>query len=271
MKRLAVAAMLAGAAVLATLVAQSPPTGTLVVVGGGGTTPEIVSRTLALAGGPNAVVAVLPQSSALADVGESSVTMWREAGAREARTVLFDDRAAARAALESSTLIWMPGGDQNRFMKAITGTGLDDVIRKTYRAGGVVGGTSAGAAVLSEVMLTGDADLQRVTSQRSITAPGLALWPAVIVDQHFLARQRQNRLMSAVLDHPSLVGVGIDESTAVIVRGTRIEVLGTSAAIVFDARRAHVEPATAGGVAAATGVTVHVLRSGMTWDLASGK
>jgi cyanophycinase len=263
MKRTVAVALLAVAAILSTVYAQAPK-GTLVVVGGGGTTPEIVARTLGLAGGARAVVAVLPQSSELPDAGDSSVTMWLEAGAKEARKVLFDDRAKARAALESSTLIWMPGGDQNRFMKQIAGTGLDDVIRERFRAGAVVGGTSAGAAVLSEVMLTGDADLQNITTAKTITAPGLGLWPDVIVDQHFLKRQRQNRLISAVLDRPNLVGVGIDESTAVIVRGRTLEVLGKSAAVVFDARHAHVESATPGGVAAATGLTVHVLRAGMT-------
>jgi cyanophycinase len=242
------------------------PKGTLVVVGGGGTAPDIVARTIALAGGKDAIVAVLPQSSAEPDAGESSVTMWREAGAKVARTISFDDRAAARAALNEATLIWMPGGDQNRFMKTIEGTGLDEIIRERYRAGAVVGGTSAGAAVLSAVMITGDADLQSVTSHRTATARGLGLWREAIVDQHFLKRQRQNRLISAVIDHPDLVGVGIDEGTAVIVRGTRIEVAGKSAVVVVDARRARVAPSSAGGVAAATGMTLQVLRAGMSWD-----
>jgi cyanophycinase len=241
--------------------------GTLVVVGGGGTAPDIVARTIALAGGPDAIVVVLPQSSAEPDAGDSSVTMWREAGAKAARTISFDDRAAARAALNEATLIWMPGGDQNRFMKTIEGTGLDEIIRARYRAGAVVGGTSAGAAVLSAVMITGDADLQSVTSGRTATAPGLGLWREAIVDQHFLKRQRQNRLISAVIDHPDLVGVGIDEGTAVIVHGRRIEVVGRSAAVVVDARHARVAPSKTGGVAAATGMTVHVLRAGMSWDL----
>src|SRR6186997_1901261 len=98
--------------------------GPLVVVGGGGTGPEIVSKALALSGGRNAVVVVLPQSSAEPDAGDSSVKMWLEAGAKEAAKVAFDDPGAA-AKLRRATLIWMPGGDQDRFMKAIAGTGLD--------------------------------------------------------------------------------------------------------------------------------------------------
>ena len=102
--------------------AQSP--GPIVAVGGGGTTEKIVARTLELAGGPEAVVVVLPQSSALEDAGDSSVKMWLDAGAKKARKVDFRD-SGATAALEAASLIWIPGGDQNRFMKAIDGTGLD--------------------------------------------------------------------------------------------------------------------------------------------------
>jgi cyanophycinase len=243
-------------------------TGALVAVGGGETNDAIVARTLELAGRRNAIVAVLPQSSALPDAGESSVETWKKAGARDARTVGFDDREAARRAIESATLIWMPGGDQNRFMSTIAGTGLDDLIRARHAAGVTVGGTSAGAAILSKVMLTGDADLESVDSGTTITAPGLGLWPDVIVDQHFLKRQRESRLISAIIDHPTLVGVGIDEGTAVIVQGTQIEVVGKSAVIVIDPRGAKMAPSASSPVAAATGLTFHVLRSGMTLDLA---
>src|SRR5690349_9520141 len=115
-------------------------TGALVVVGGGGTGPDILAKTLELSGGRNAVVAVLPQSSAEPDAGDDSVKMWIDAGAKEAAKVSFTDPAAA-AALRRATLIWMPGGDQNRFMQAIAGTGLDEVIRERHKAGVTVGGT----------------------------------------------------------------------------------------------------------------------------------
>jgi cyanophycinase len=241
--------------------------GVVVAVGGGGTTDEIVGRTLALAGGKSAVVAVLPQSSAVANAGDSSVKMWLDAGAKSAQKVSFEDRAAARAALEAATLIWMPGGDQNRFMKAIEGTGLAEVILARYRAGAVVGGTSAGAAVLSAAMITGDADLKGLTAGKTVLARGLGLLDRVIVDQHFLQRQRNNRLVSAVLDRPTLVGVGIDEATAVIFKGTELEVVGKSAVVIVDARRAKVEASTPGELVAGTNVTLSVLRQGMSYSL----
>jgi len=246
--------------------AQTAP-GPLVVVGGGPTVADITTRTLALAGGSNARVVVLPQSSALPDAGDASVKMWLDAGARDARKVRFDDVAAARAAIEQATLIWMPGGDQNRFMDAIRPTGLADVIRTRHRAGVVVGGTSAGAAILSASMMTGEADLKSLTTASTELKPGLGLWPEVIVDQHFLKRQRHNRLLSAVIDHPSLIGVGIDESTAVIVRGRELEVVGVSAVVVLDARSGRVTPAPAGQPVAAADARVTVLRAGLRYTL----
>ena len=244
--------------------------GALVAVGGGGTTDAIVARTLELAGGRKARVVVLPQSSSAEGAGDSSVEMWRNAGAADVTKVDFA-QPGAKADILNATLIWIPGGDQNRFMKEIAGTGLDEAIRSANARGVVVGGTSAGAAVLSGAMITGDADLQSLTSGKTVMAPGLGLWRDAIVDQHFLRRQRHNRLLSAVLDRPELVGVGIDEGTAAILRGTIVEVLGRSAVVVIDARKGKVPKSGAGEVSAGAGIRVHVLRSGMSLDLKRGE
>ena len=240
--------------------------GPLIAVGGGGTTPEIVAKSLELAGGKDAIVAVLPQSSALPDAGDSSVKMWLDAGAREALKVSFTDPGAA-AALRRATLIWMPGGDQNRFMKAIAGTGLDDVIRERHRAGVAVGGTSAGAAVLADAMFTGDADLKSLKAGSTAIAKGLGLWPEALIDQHFLARQRDNRLISAVFDRPALIGVGIDEATAVVVHDGTLEVLGKSSVVIIDARRAQVEKTEPGTPVSGRDVKLTVLRAGQRYSL----
>jgi cyanophycinase len=135
------------------------------------------------------------------------------------------------------------------------------------KAGAVVGGTSAGAAVLSAEMITGDADLKSLKSGTTVLKKGLGLLRDVIVDQHFLQRQRSNRLISGVLDHPTLVGVGIDEATAVIFQGTMMHVLGKSGVVVVDPRQATREASAAGQVVAATGVRLSVLREGMTYSL----
>ncbi len=240
--------------------------GALVVVGGGGTGPEIVARALELSGGTSAIVAVLPQSSALPDAGESSVKMWLEAGAREAEKISFTEAGAA-AKLRRATLIWMPGGDQNRFMKAIEGTGLADVIRERHRAGVTVGGTSAGAAVLAEAMFTGDADLKSITAGATVVAKGLGIWPDALIDQHFLQRQRDNRLISAVLDRPALIGVGIDEGTAVIVKDGSLEVLGKSSVVIIDARAGKVDKAAPGSPATGRDLKLAVLKAGQRYTL----
>jgi cyanophycinase len=116
-------------------------------------------------------------------------------------------------------------------------------------------------------MITGEADLKGLLSGTTVLKKGLGLLPGVLVDQHFLRRQRGNRLISGVLDHPTLVGVGIDEATAVIFQGTMMHVLGKSGVVVVDPRAATREPFTAGQVVAATGVRLSVLREGMTYSL----
>jgi cyanophycinase len=246
---------------------EAQGSGPIVAVGGGTIDDEIYVRMLALGGGSQAIVAVLPQASAVEDAGASAVDRWKAMGAADARKYDFADVAATRAGLERATLIWIPGGSQSRFMDAIRGTGLVDLIRARHRAGVLVGGTSAGAAVLSRVMITGDADLQNIMAGKTVAGEGLGLWPEVIVDQHFLQRQRANRLVSAVLDQPSLVGVGIDEGTAVVVRGTHVEVIGRSAVVVVDGRRATVETTLPGGVHAGQNLALHVLRAGMSIEL----
>ena len=243
--------------------------GPVVVVGGGTTVPEVVSRTLELAGGRSAIVAVLPQSSAEPDAGVASVKMWLDAGAKDAVNVSFADPSAATAVLDRATLIWMPGGDQNRFMKAIDGTGLDEVIRRRHAAGAVVGGTSAGAAVLAAEMFTGDADLKALTAGATVTAKGLGIVPDLLIDQHFLTRQRDNRLISAVFDHPKLIGVGIDESTAIVVRGAAFDVIGRSSVVVIDARHATIESRPKGQSIAGSGVALAVLHAGQSFSFAS--
>jgi cyanophycinase len=122
--------------------------------------------------------------------------------------------------------------------------------------------------VISGVMITGEADLESVTAGRTETADGIGLWPEVIVDQHFLKRQRVNRLIAAVLDHPSLVGVGIDEGTAVIVSGDDFEVLGRSSVVIIDARKAAADRHVKGELATGRNLILHVLTAGMHWRLA---
>jgi cyanophycinase len=245
------------------------PKGHLLIIGGNGTTEDMIARALGAAGGSQGFVAILPQASELPETGDNAVEMWTKAGIGRAVKVDPKDAAAAIKAVKEATFVWFPGGDQTRLMKALENTGIPEAIRARYAEGALVGGTSAGAAVMSKLMITGDAyDLQSVTAGKTDIAAGLGLWPNVMLDQHFLKRQRNNRLVSAVLDHPEVVGIGIDETTAVFVSGgRRFEVLGKSSVVVIDARRAAVDKVAAGGLATGRGLKLSVLKAGMRYDL----
>ncbi|MBS0204827.1 MAG: cyanophycinase [Planctomycetes bacterium] len=240
--------------------------GRLVVVGGGTTLNAVVDRSLEMAGGKAAKVAIIAEANP--ENGPGSLAQWKRTDA--AKVSLINPRQPTEAVrlIRDSNLIWMPGGLQGVFMNSIQGTGIAEAVRDRYRAGAIVGGTSAGAAVMSKTMIGGRSDLD---SLRAGSTPflmdGLGLWPEVIVDQHFLQKGRFNRLALAVLDHPKLVGIGIDEETAVIVQGDEFEVLGNGNVTVVDARKANHEKLVKGEPAAVRNMTIHVLRSGMKYRL----
>lgn len=263
--------------------------GSLVIVGGG-PIPDIINRRfVSLAGGaPSARIVVIPNASA--DAAAAGMARVATLAALGVTAVVLDltrvpstSDSAARL-LAGATGIWFSGGLQARLAAALLGTPALDSIRARHRAGAVVGGTSAGAAVMSDPMIVGDerrpggarpvADSSAdgwMTIDRDdvVLAPGFGLLPGVTVDQHFLRRRRHNRLISVALERAPHLAVGIDESTALIVLpGDRWEVLGESQAVVYDARQARTTgPGTALG---AIGVQLHVLPSGSTWTPMSG-
>ena len=247
------AALMAGAAEL--------PKGRLVVAGGGTLSREIEEKILDLAGGKKAHVVVVPQASTDPTAGARTAARWHESGASEVAILDPANPEAAAAAIREADLIWVRGGNQNLLMSALAGTEIPEAIRKRFREGAVIGGTSAGAAVMSRVMIAGRDPKDRNAPR---IAEGLGLWPEVIVDQHFLRRMRLDRLTGAVLEHPDLVGVGIDESTAVVVTGRHFDVIGQSEVIVLDARKAENHKPTEADL------TKYVLKAGMTYDLDKG-
>lgn len=247
---------------------EMEPKGSLVVVGGGTTTIAIADKTLDLAGGLSARIAIIAEANP--EYGPSSRAMWQRAGVKDVAIIDPRQPAASKRVLNEANLIWMPGGLQGVFMNSLRGSGLEDVIRRRYREGAIVAGTSAGAAVMSRIMIGGRSELDNL---KAGTAPylmdGLGLWPEVIVDQHFLQKGRFNRLALAAIDYPDLLGIGIDEDTAVVVHGHEFEVIGENNVTVIDARHASREKLVKGDPAAARNLKVHVLRSGMKFDLAA--
>jgi cyanophycinase len=245
--------------------AGNPIKGQLVAVGGGTTLNAVIDRTLELAGGKAAKVVVIAEANP--ENGPGSVAQWRRTGA--AKVSLINPRQPVEAVqlIREADLIWMPGGLQGVFMNSIHGTGIAEAVRARYRSGGIIGGTSAGAAVMSRKMIGGQSDLDSLKAGTSpFLMDGLGLWPDVIIDQHFLQKGRFNRLALAVFDYPELVGIGIDEETAVIVRGREFEVMGNGNVTVVDARKSRHERLVKGEPAAIRNLKVHVLRSGMKYE-----
>ncbi len=259
-----VAASLLSSASPAGAVRNQVQAGALVLVGGGGTPPEALIEALALTGKEAPKVLVVPQASDLPDRGKSSVEMWREQGV-EAKLLEPLDRQDAEEMLEEADLIWLSGGSQRNLMRRLAEHQFASKIAFLHGHGTVIGGTSAGAAAMSTVMLSGDPDPRALIAGAAAPYRGLAVWPSAIVDQHFIERDRYGRLLTAVLSKPRMVGVGIAERTAVIVQGDDLRVLGEGQVVIFDARKAKTERVPKGELQSARGVQVHVIAAGETW------
>lgn len=248
------------------IVAQdpSPPTpGALFIVGGGKISDSLRKEAIALAGGAKARVAIFAQASREKSAGPETAKLFDACGAGQVDVVDLDAKAKARQLVAKANLIWFGGGSQNRLMEELKRADLVDAIRARWREGAVVGGTSAGAAVMSKLMITGDEyERGRITAGSTALGEGLGFLDDAIVDQHFVARGRFPRLLAAVLEHPEQLGIGIDESTAAIVEGDVLRVSGDSHVLVFDARAAKCANATPGDLAGAEDVRFHLLRPG---------
>jgi cyanophycinase len=214
----------------------SPKPGVLIVAGGGVLPADLHPRALELAGGNDANILIIPWASRREDAGSATVAVWKEAGATTV-TVIPEEAAAARSAIESADLIWFGGGSQSRLMDALRERDLIEVVKMGHRQGTIIAGTSAGAAVMSPYMMTGKAELEALIKSSTELVEGLGLWPGVIVDQHFLARRRWARLFTAVADHPDQIGIGIDEQTAIVVDPDGSwQVIGRGPVVVIDGR-----------------------------------
>lgn len=140
--------------------------------------------------------------------------------------------------LKTSNGVFFTGGDQTRIMEVLSDEKLLNALKDKYKGGAVFAGTSAGAAIISPMMITGEGDFTVIDGSKVETKNGLGLLPNVIVDQHFIKRQRQNRLLGLIIKNTNLLGIGIDEDTAFSVRDNRFgEVLGNSGVMIFDARK----------------------------------
>ncbi|MDQ3906828.1 MAG: cyanophycinase [Acidobacteriota bacterium] len=202
--------------------------------------------------------------------------MFKRIGVEDVRALGIAHRERANSpsaadSIERATGVFFTGGSQLRITRLLGGTLLDRVLHRRHAAGLVLAGTSAGAAMMPCVMIAGG--VEPVTSLRAGAvelAPGMEFLSGVIIDQHFEERGRLRRLLAAVAQHPHDLGVGIDENTAVVVRGGRLRVIGAGAATVVDAcEMSHTNLASAerNALLAVSGVRIHVLPAGYGFDL----
>ena len=212
--------------------------GVLWICGGGTLAPELIAGFVADAGGDAARLVVVPGASAAADdadAEERETARWIARGIGHVVVLHTRDRMRADdpafvAPLREATAVWFGGGDQHRLAAAYSGTRVEQEILALLERGGVVGGTSAGAAIQTRVMIAGG-------NPEPEMGTGLDLLQDAIVDQHFRARGREPRLVRAVQQHPECVGFGIDEGTALVVRGDAARVIGAGGVTVVRAVR----------------------------------
>ena len=202
----------------------------MILHGGGSTAPEATQAFIKAAGGPEAPILVLPQvTEGYIEKAKVSSDWLRENGAKNVNASLVnapDDPllpglvVTLRAMAESGGGgVWIPGGDQTRFMKIFAGTPVPPAIQKLLIRGGAVGGSSAGTALAGEWMPTGEGDKTSLKQDSVETMPGLNLLPGVIVDTHFLVRERTQRLLNMVVSRPERTGIGVDERAWIRVEG----------------------------------------------------
>ena len=259
-----------------------PQGGHLFIIGGGRRGPELMNEYVRLAGGAErASILVLPMASGDGDTtGLEMAEEFRGLGVHTARSLFITREQAMTPGIldqfKNVTGVYFTGGDQSRITKELVGTPVQDKLKELYRSGAVIGGTSAGAAVMSAVMLTGDEKLNRDTvngfvfikRDNIVVTEGLGFLTSVIVDQHFIRRKRMNRLISVVLEHAPHVGVGIDEATAVIVSpDSTFRVMGSGSVMVLDASQAvNVRNDTRGNLGA-DGLRMHIILDGDGFDM----
>lgn len=210
----------------------------LLVVGGGDRPDTAVKRFIEWSGGEKARLLMItwasgvPEESFEALKKDFSLTPTASIEHAAMRPLDADKRAKFIDQLKNSTGVFFSGGDQNRIMDALADEELLKLIREKYAAGTPFGGTSAGAAVMSDPMMTGDADLKILDGTKVGVRKGLGLLPNVIFDQHFLVRQRHNRLLGLIMVNHRMLGIGIDEDTAVLIEDNRkLEVVGKTQVI----------------------------------------
>ena len=223
--------------------ASGPSRGSLVIVGGGNLAGAgILERFLDLAGGGDQPIVVIPTAGEddAYDDSWDGLRQLRAAGARRLRVLHTRDRKVADtpdfvAAIREARGVWFPGGRHWRLADSYLNTRTQRELEALLARGGVIGGTSAGATILGSFMVRGDTKGNELMIGDHVD--GLGFIKGVTIDQHLLKRNRQFDLLPVIASRPELLGIGLDESTAIVVRGNAFEVIGKSYVAIYDAQR----------------------------------
>jgi cyanophycinase len=236
----------------------------LIMIGGGDRTPDVLAKMVDLSGGETGNILVITWASG---VPQESFDAFKKDVEKVSKIKLIkapfrplDETGKAQflQQLGEAKGIFFGGGDQTRIMEVLKDETIRKALIEKYNGGTLFSGSSAGTAIMSEKMITGEGDFKVIDGEKVEVKPGLGLLNEAIVDQHFIVRQRQNRLMGLIWKHPNLLGIGIDEDTAFYVKDNRFgEVLGASKVMILDAKK---EP-----------MKVMLLKSGDKFDLKKRK
>jgi cyanophycinase len=223
------------------IAAPEVPKGALVIVGGGGMPADVTKAFIDLAGGPDALIVVLPTANPDPVPANAEATFLSRAGARNvkvlpARTLAEVEDPKNLAILKEARGVWFGGGRQWRFVDAYEGTKAEEAFRDVLRRGGVIGGSSAGATIQGDYLCRGS-PLNNTDVQCEGYERGLRFLPGVAIDQHFTQRKRHPDMTALMKQHPQYLGIGLDEATAIIVKGSVAEVKGRGKAHFYDTRR----------------------------------
>ena len=217
-----------------------PPNGSLVIVGGSMRDPVIRERFLELAGGQDSPIVVVPTASGRKqyDQDNSGLTAWKTAGLSNLTLLHTTDRAIADTdefvePIRKARAVWFGGGRQWRLADAYLNTKLHRELWALLERGGVIGGSSAGATIQGSYLARGDTNGNAL--MMGDHDQGLGFLKNSAIDQHLLRRNRHFDLLEIVKAKPQLLGIGIDENTAIVVQGDNFEVIGQGYVAIYDA------------------------------------
>jgi cyanophycinase len=241
---------------------------------------RVLRKFLSVSGGNRARIVIIPTASKLEDTGRRYEKLFRQLGADEAKSLPIASREDAAKDewldyVEKANGIFVTGGNQLRLSTIIGGTPLAKAIRRANARGVTVGGTSAGAAILSEHMIAHGVEGHTPHAGDVALVPGFGLTNRIMIDQHFRQRDRLGRLLTALAYNPFAVGVGLDEDTAAFIDPHRkLVVVGTGAITIIDASElshSSIAETKVGKPVCLTNVRLHVLIEGGSFDLETRK